>query len=102
MNPVSITAYSVEQLLDFRRLSKIVPLRLSTSVLKKGDKGPNVAKLQDALKMAEFNCGTSDGDFGPKTETAVKELQGHSQGELEIDGIFGKLTRLYLKNLLEV
>lgn len=101
-NSVSISAYPSDRLLDFRRISKIIPLRLSTDVLKRGDKGPDVAKMQDALKMAGFNCGTSDGDFGPKTEAAVQELQESSEGDLQVNGIFDRDTRLYLKDLVEV
>lgn len=101
MNAVSISAYSAKRLLGFRRISKVVPLYLSTDVLKKGDKGPKVVKLQDALKMAGFNCGTSDGDYGPKTENAVKELQRSSNGQLKVDGVFGQETRLYLRDLVE-
>lgn len=100
-NAVSISAYPVTQLLGFRRLSKIVPLNLSTDVLRRGDKGPKVARMQDALKMAGFNCGTSDGDFGPKTETAVKDLQRHAEGSLTVNGVFDAATRLYLRDLVE-
>jgi len=100
-NAVSISAYAADRLLGFRRLAKIIPLRLSTDVLSLGDKGPKVVKLQDALKMADFSCGTSDGDFGPKTEAAVIELQESSNGELEVNGIFNKETRLHLRDLVE-
>lgn len=99
-NAVSLSAYETNRLLGFRRLRKIIPLRLSTDVLERGDKGPKVVKLQDALKMAGFNCGTSDGDFGPKTEAAVNELQTHSGGLLIVNGIFDRETRLFLKDLI--
>jgi uncharacterized protein (TIGR02594 family) len=101
MNAVSISAYSKDQLLGFRRIKKIIPLRLPTNILRIGDKGPEVVKMQDALKMGGFNCGTSDGDFGPLTEEAVKKMQRHAGGSLEVDGVFGKNTRLYLKHLVE-
>jgi len=99
-NSVSISAYDANQLLAFRRLSKITPLRLSTDVLRRGDKGPKVVKLQDALKMANFNCGTSDGNFGAKTEDAVTHLQEQSNGALIVNGIFNKETRLHLRDLV--
>lgn len=38
-------------------------------VLKKGSKGESVKTLQEFLKL------TADGDFGPKTEAAVREWQ---------------------------
>jgi peptidoglycan hydrolase-like protein with peptidoglycan-binding domain len=53
-------------------------------VLKKGSRGPDVAKLQEQLGLP------ADGDFGPKTEAAVKALQG-SKG-LKVDGVVGPQT----------
>ena len=53
-------------------------------VLKKGSKGESVKTLQEFLKI------TVDGDFGPKTETAVKNWQ-RSHGLLD-DGIVGQKT----------
>jgi N-acetylmuramoyl-L-alanine amidase len=38
-------------------------------VLKKGSKGESVKTLQEFLKI------TVDGDFGPKTESAVKHIK---------------------------
>ena len=54
------------------------------NTLKKGSKGEDVKTLQKALKI------TVDGDFGTKTETAVKEFQ-KSKG-LVADGIVGNKT----------
>ena len=54
------------------------------NTLKKGSKGEEVKVLQKALNI------TVDGDFGTKTETAVKEFQ-KSKG-LVADGIVGKKT----------
>ena len=53
-------------------------------VLKRGSKGESVKTLQEFLKL------TADGDFGPKTEAAVKEWQ-KSNG-LMVDGIVGPKT----------
>lgn len=53
--------------------------------LRRGDKGPDVAALQRALGI------TPDGDFGPKTEAAVRMLQ-EDRG-LVVDGIVGAMTR---------
>ena len=50
--------------------------------LKLGDKGPKVKELQKALGIY------IDGDFGPKTEQAVKHFQ--KENNLVIDGVFGK------------
>lgn len=53
-------------------------------LLKLGSKGENVKILQRFLKLND------DGDFGPKTETAVKEWQ--KTNGLTADGIVGRLT----------
>ena len=53
-------------------------------VLKKGSKGPAVVTLQEFLKI------TADGDFGPKTESAVKSYQ--KKNGLVADGIVGPKT----------
>ncbi len=96
-NSVSISGYPVERLLEFRRIKEL-KTRMSLSVLKRGDKGPKVSDLQDTLKMAGYNCGTSDGFFGAMTENAVKELQ--RDGQLTQNGIFNRKTRAYLKTLV--
>lgn len=59
------------------------------TVLKKGSKGDAVRNLQNQLIL----CGasiTADGDFGSKTETAVKNFQ--KDMGLTSDGIVGALT----------
>ena len=53
-------------------------------VLKRGSKGESVKTLQEFLKL------TTDGDFGPKTEAAVKEWQ-KTHG-LMVDGVVGPKT----------
>jgi hypothetical protein len=53
-------------------------------LLKRGSKGESVKTLQEFLKI------TVDGDFGPKTEAAVKEWQ-KAHG-LMVDGIVGPKT----------
>ena len=52
--------------------------------LKIGSKGENVKLLQRFLKLKD------DGDFGPKTETAVKKWQ--KTNGLVVDGIVGPIT----------
>lgn len=98
-NSVSISAYSSDRLLDFRRLQLEGEKTLPEKVLKRGDTGREVADLQNALKQANFNPGTSDGIFGPKTESAVKQLQTTSL-DLEITGIFDEDTRDHLLGLI--
>lgn len=98
-NQVSLGAYTKDNILGFRRLRSSGITALPDPVLKNGDKGTAVKQLQDAHKTEDFNCGTDDGDFGLKTEKAVKELQTHKQG-LTIDGVYGKKSRDLLFDLM--
>jgi len=58
--------------------------------LKKGSKGLVVTALQNALKSLGFYTAKVDGDFGGKTDTAVKNFQ--AKHGLKADGIVGKNT----------
>lgn len=58
-----------------------------TGYLAKGQYSANVKYLQSFLNWAGFNCGTPDGAFGSKTETAVKSFQ--KAAGLTADGKFG-------------
>ena len=66
-----------------------------TLVLKKGSSGIYVTNLQKALNTAGANPTlTTDGSFGPKTDTAVKTFQyAHN---LVVDGIVGNNTKTAL------
>ncbi|MHA6287193.1 peptidoglycan-binding protein [Maricaulis sp. CAU 1757] len=59
------------------------------AVLKRGDKGPAVAYLQECLRKAGFPV-VIDGDFGPSTELAVRLFQ--SRETLQADAIVGPAT----------
>ncbi len=98
-NQVSISAYPSNTVLGFRRLSNRRRLQLPDPPLKRGDVGESVKQLQHALKMAGYILGTTDGVFGPKTETAVLDLHSNS-GFLAFDGQYGPNTKDYLTNLL--
>ena len=58
-------------------------------LLKKGSKGDSVKLLQELLNKHGFNL-TVDGDFGNKTEAAVKLFQ--KRLNLTVDGIVGSKT----------
>lgn len=58
--------------------------------LKKGDTGDLVAVLQGFLICRGYNTGGLDGDFGAKTDKAVRAFQ--SDNGLFVDGIAGKAT----------
>jgi putative chitinase len=59
-------------------------------VLKEGSTGDEVIHLQSKLKTLGFDPGTIDGDFGPKTTTAVKAFQ--TSKSLTADGVVGQQT----------
>lgn len=62
----------------------------SRRTLRRGDSGPSVKVLQNALIGRGYNVGAVDGQFGPKTEQQVKCFQ---QGAgLSADGIVGPQT----------
>ena len=58
--------------------------------VKKGSKGEAVALLQLMLNEKGYACGSADGIFGTKTESAVKSYQ-KAKG-LSADGIVGDNT----------
>lgn len=59
-------------------------------ILRKGSAGPAVEELQGLLARHGFYAGAQDGDFGPKTEAAVRQFQA-SIG-LKSDGVVGEAT----------
>ena len=73
-------------------------------VLSNGDKGPDVARLQQALIEQGYDCGIDlDGNiFGPSTGSAVKLFQaGHIGPDgkpLAVDGVVGPNTWWALDN----
>lgn len=68
--------------------------------LVKGSKGQAVRDLQFALIAGAGQQIKVDGDFGPATETAVKNVQKFFH--LRIDGIVGPQTRAVLAHVLGV
>ena len=64
-------------------------------ILKNGDKGQAVEELQTALKNKGFYLKKIDGDFGSLTEIALKEFQKFAG--LTSDGVAGAATMSKLK-----
>lgn len=62
---------------------------IGVPIVRQGSNGPAVRTLQEKLQAAGFGCGV-DGDFGPKTEAAVKAFQ-RAKG-LPADGVAGDRT----------
>ncbi len=100
-NRVSISAYGANRLLGFRRLKPDAEFKLADRNLERGDKGSLVRKLQDALKLVGQDPGTSDGDFGPKTEEALKEFQRtFATSEEDVTGVLNRETREQLEAVI--
>lgn len=64
---------------------------MTDSLLRIGDRGPEVVGLQEALLAMSFAIGSADGIFGPLTDEAVRGFQ--LVVGLDVDGIVGPLTR---------
>lgn len=78
--------------------------KVSNDSLKKGSEGDKVAKLQNDLNKLgypddEYEPLKVDGDFGKKTEQAVKRLQKYN--DLKVDGICGPKTWAKIEELLK-
>lgn len=58
--------------------------------LREGSNGSKVRQLQTLLERAGYELGNIDGDFGSKTEQAVRKFQ-RAQG-LSVDGVVGPRT----------
>ena len=61
---------------------------VTVRVLRRGDLGRDVLIMQTGLNDMGDNCGNADGDFGQRTEAAVKEFQRNSN--LPENGVFGQ------------
>ena len=59
-------------------------------LLKYGDRGSAVKKLQILLNGLTYACGYADGVFGPRTSRAVTDFQ--AENDLEVDGVVGPAT----------
>lgn len=68
-------------------------------LLRKGARGEDVVKLQEALIAAGYSCGAlgADGVFGVSTRMAVMELQRDQA--IGVDGVVGELTWAALDKL---
>ena len=70
------------------------PAPTASALLKKGNSGEEVRRLQERLKELGYYTGTVDGDFGGGTEEAVRLFQ--RQNDLDVDGSAGKMTQTLL------
>lgn len=63
---------------------------LEMKVVKKGSKGNTVKAVQILLNGFGYSCGTADGQFGSRTDSAVRKFQQNHK--LVVDGIVGQKT----------
>ncbi|MGB0563179.1 MAG: peptidoglycan-binding domain-containing protein, partial [Spirulinaceae cyanobacterium] len=68
---------------------------LTKRVLKRGDRGNDVTRLQQQLQQVGVFSGPVTGYFGPKTESAVRQFQ--RSRSLPVDGIAGTRTQSALR-----
>ncbi|MBO1005962.1 M15 family metallopeptidase [Pseudogracilibacillus auburnensis] len=72
---------------------------LPSGILRSGSRGNGVKQLQRALNAAYFKCGAVDGDYGPKTEDAVRRFQ-MVHDPYNVDGIYGPRTKTRLDKVV--
>jgi N-acetylmuramoyl-L-alanine amidase/LysM repeat protein len=72
---------------------------LPSGVLRRGNTGDAVKKLQTALNALHFNVGAVDGSYGAKTEDAVRRFQ-MVYDAYHVDGVYGSRTRERMNRLL--
>jgi peptidoglycan hydrolase-like protein with peptidoglycan-binding domain len=72
---------------------------LPTGVLRLGDVGEEVRKLQDCLNAVYFKCGAEDGHFGAATKNALTRFQ-KVYTAYHVDGIYGSRTKAALAAVL--
>lgn len=70
----------------------------TSSTLKLGSSGSAVKTLQTNLNLLGYNCGSVDGSFGAKTETAVKKFQ--TDHGLSDTGNYASKTQAAMKSAL--
>lgn len=75
----------------------LLPLITGVTLLKRGDTGASVTKLQTSLKTLGFTV-VVDGTFGLDTENVVKQYQ--TKTGIKSDGIAGKDTLANIQNSL--
>lgn len=73
--------------------------KLGDRLLKKGDTGSDVSELQTWLTKLQYLNDIIDGDFGSKTQSAVKKFQ--KANGLTADGEYGPQSHKALLNLIE-
>lgn len=80
----------VSILISLLVLTSMISCNASFEIIKKGAKGDIVVEIQTLLTEHGYPVGTIDGDFGKKTENAIKEYQ--TDNGLEVTGTIDEAT----------
>jgi uncharacterized protein (TIGR02594 family) len=96
---VNIADYDVNKILGFRRIEEIQKLRIPKPTIKRGYKGITVSQLQIILRHLDVYHADIDGDFGPKTEAALKLFQANEA--LMVDGEYGNKSKNRIESLMQ-
>lgn len=75
-------------------------LAADARIVRPGDRGTDVQKLQQLLRLAGHGPGAADGVYGPLTETAVRAFQ--QERGITVDGRVGPQTRGTLSSVLRL
>jgi hypothetical protein len=93
---IKLTESDLEQI-----VKKVLIEQRAVPTSLRGQKGDDVKKIQQALKLKGYNLGTTgpngdgiDGDFGPSTQRAIKDFQ--TKSKLRPTGSVDQQTRNYL------
>ena len=83
---------------DVSQKQAVPKLASATPNLKKGSKGRQVKLLQQDLNYVLKSGLTADGNFGSKTDSALRSFQ--KKYGLSVDGIYGSKSKAKMKALL--
>ncbi len=89
--------YEAKKTANSKKYSGTFPTMPERGYLQKGDKGTQVKNLQKFLNWCITAKLEVDGDFGTKTEKAVKDFQ--QKYKLVSDGLFGKKSLAKAKTI---
>lgn len=70
----------------FIPVGPVIPPEIQCPLLRLGDRGPQVRRLQILLQTARFSPGPIDGIFGSRTQVALIAFQ-RSTGQIEVTGV---------------
>jgi len=73
------------------------PAELAPSSLRRGDRGPQVAVLQNRLAEVWLYHGDADGNFSERVENAVRVYQSYKAIQGDPAGVYGPETRRALE-----